>query len=780
MAFARVPIGSTIPSMSTERYTERILRFLGHDTYRPTALRAIAREMGIAENEYGQFRDAVKALAQSGRIVMGSKNVLTLPEPSGTITGTFRLNPRGFGFLIPESPNAHGDLYIPQGNNMGAITGDTVEARVLRRGKRGGKMLYEGRITRIVTRGASQFVGQLCHDFNRWFVRPDGNTLHGLVFVDDPGAKFARSGDQVVVEVTQFPRMGVEARGVITRVLGKRGEPEVDTLSMIVQHQLPEKFPDRVLKEAQKSAASFDPGRDASDREDLRDLEILTIDPDDARDFDDAISVTEHKGGYELGVHIADVSHFVVEGGALDREARDRSTSTYFPRFVIPMLPETLSNGVCSLQERVPRFAKSAFIRYDRKGVVRSARFANTVIRSMKRLTYRQASAVLDGKAGRLSKKVVALVRRMDKLARAIQKRRIEKGMLVLDLPGIDLVFDEKDNVIGVTPEDTSFSHTIIEMFMVEANEAVGRLFAERGVPHLRRIHPSPDESAAESLSRFLAAIGIKVPVEMDRFALQAILKRVAGKPEAYAANLAVLRSMQRAEYSPKLIGHYALGGDHYVHFTSPIRRYPDLTIHRLLDRFIKGQLDKPRDIKNVPDESELDELGAHCSSRERRSETAERELRLVKVLRLLEGRVGDHFEGVVTGVTNFGIYVQLQQFLVEGLLRFDELSDDWWEVDTDRGCVVAQRSGERIRIGQVLKVSLVRIDLAARRMDLGLTESRGGGRKAGSRKGGRKKIARRKKGVKSRGKGRSSGASRSKGARKKPARARTAKRGKR
>ena len=721
--------------MSTEQFTERILRFLGHDSYRPQKLRAIAQDLGVAEHEYGRFRDAVKALAKSGRIVMGSQNVVMLPEPSGNIEGTFRLNPRGFGFVIPKSPNAHGDLYVPPGNNLGAITGDTVQARVLKRGKRGGKMLYEGRITKVLARASSRFVGELCNEFGRWFVRPDGNTLHGPVFVDDPGAKFARDGDQVVVEVTRFPQMGIEARGVVVRVLGERGAPEVDTLSMIVQHQLPESFPPEVLEEARQVTIGFDPDRDSAGREDLRGLEVITIDPDDARDFDDAISVTETRGGYELGVHIADVSHFVREGGALDREAHERSTSVYFPRFVIPMLPETLSNGVCSLQERVGRLTKSAFIRYDRRGNVVSSRFANTVIRSIKRLTYRQATAILDAKPGRMSRKVVALVERMDRLARAIRKRRIGQGMLVLDIPGVDLVFDKNDGVVGVAPEDTSFSHTIIEMFMVEANEAVGRLFAQRGVPNLRRIHPPPDESAGESLAKFLKAVGLNVSAPVDRFAIQSILKRVAGKPQSYAVNLAVLRSMQQAEYSPKLIGHYALAGEHYVHFTSPIRRYPDLTIHRLLDRYVSGRLDKPRDIAGVPNTAELEELGSHCSSRERRAESAERELRLVKILRLLEDRVGDHFDGVVTGVTNFGIYVQLREYLVEGLLRFDELSDDWWEVDTERGCVIAQRSGERIRIGQLVKVSLIRVDIAARRMDLGLTESSGGGRKAGGRR---------------------------------------------
>jgi ribonuclease R len=743
--------------MPSEEITERILRFIGSHDYRPLRVRALARSLGIAEHEYGAFSDTVKALMKSGRLVLGSSKVLTLPERSGRITGKFRLNPRGFGFVIPDEPDAHGDLFVPPGKSGGAITGDTVEAKVVKRGKRGGKMLYEGRIVQIVARGQNHFVGELCREFRRWFVRPDGNTIHAPIFVDDPGAKSAREGDQVVVEVLRYPEDGVEARGVIVRVLGERGRPEVDTLSMIVQYQMPEGFDPQVEDEARAVSRAYDPEAIAPEREDLRKLTIITIDPDDARDFDDAISITPlDKQRVELGVHIADVSHFVKPDSALDEEARERSTSVYFPKHVIPMLPEVLSNGVCSLQERQPRLAKSAFITYDRQGHVQAARFANSLISSTKRLTYKQASAILDGKPGRISKKVVALVQAMDKLARAIQKRRLAAGSLVLDLPEVDLVFDDEDNVIGTTPTDTSFSHTIIEMFMVEANEAVARLFTGKGAPHLRRVHPEPDAAAGESLSKFLAAMGVKAPDTLDRFALQAILRKVKGKPGAYAANLAVLRSLQRAEYSPKLHGHFALASEHYAHFTSPIRRYPDLTIHRLLDRYLAGELNSKRDLAEIPSTAELTKLGEHCSQRERRAEDAERELRLVKILRLLEQRVGDEFEGVVTGVTNFGLFVQLPEYLVEGLLRFNELSDDWWEVDATAGCVIAERSGERIRIGQILAVTIAGVDIAGRNIDLATPADRkrggraaGGGGTKGKKSGGKRSGSRGKSAAK-------------------------------
>ncbi|HRX87164.1 MAG TPA: ribonuclease R [Phycisphaerae bacterium] len=755
--------------MPTEDYTERILRFVGSTDYRPQQVRALARTLGIGADEYGEFRDAVKALMKSGRLVLGSSKVLTLPERRGQIIGKFRLNPRGFGFVIPNEPDAHGDLFVPPGENGGAITGDTVIARVSKRGKRGGKMLFEGRITQVVKRGQNHFVGELCKDFGRWFVRPDGNTIHTPVFVDDPGAKSARAGDQVVIEILRYPDAGKDAHGVIVRVLGERGRPEVDTLSMIVQYQYPEAFEDAVLEEARRVSAAYDPEAEAPRRTDLRDLTIVTIDPDDARDFDDAISLEKVGDGLvELGVHIADVSHFVTEGSILDAEALARSTSVYFPKYVIPMLPEVLSNGVCSLQEGQPRLTKSAFITYDRAGAVQRTRFASGIIHSAKRLTYGEATAILEGKGGRMPKKVVALLREMDRLARVIRKRRLAAGMLVLDLPEMDLIFDAEDNVVGTQPADTSFSHTIIEMFMVEANEAVSRLFAGRGVPHLRRIHPEPDAAAGESLTKFLAAMGVSVPKTIDRFALQAILKKVKGKPAGFAANLAVLRSLERAEYSPRLEGHYALASEHYAHFTSPIRRYPDLTIHRLLDRYLRGELETKRDIGNVAGVPELTKLGEHCSTLERRAEDAERELRLVKILRLIAKRLGDEVAGVVTGVTNFGLYVQLPEYLVDGLLRFNELSDDWWEVDADAGCVVAERSGQRIAIGQTLQVVIAGVDIAARQIDLAgagagggkAKASRGGGSRGGkgSRSQGSRSTGSRSKGPKGRGASRGAG----------------------
>jgi ribonuclease R len=713
--------------MAAERFSDRILKHVARQGYRPQKVRQLARAMGIADDEYGDFRKAVKALMRTGRVVLGSASAVTLPQPGRTIVGHFRANPRGFGFVIADEPNAHGDLFIPFGHAAGAVTGDSVVARVLKKGKRSGKMIYEGRIVEIVSRGQSRFVGELCRELNRWFVRPDGNTLHVPIFVGDPGAKSARAGDQVVVEIVEYPTQRADARGAIVRVLGPRGDPGVETQSIICQYQLPEGFPDAVGRAAGQVIGAHDPKQAAAGREDLRHLTVITIDPEDARDFDDAISLSKNDDRQvELGVHIADVSHFVTPGDALDVEARSRANSVYFPRHVIPMLPEVLSNGLCSLQERRIRLTKSAFITYDAEGQRVATRFANTIIRSDKRLTYEQATRILSGKVGRFSRKVVDLLRGMESLARTIQKRRVRDGMLSLDLPEREIVMDEDGRVTGVQPADTSFSHTIIEMFMVEANEAVAELLASLGVPNLRRIHPSPDEAAAESLTRFLRALGLPALKRMDRRALQDILGKVAGKPESFAVNFAVLRSMQRAEYSPTPDEHFALASEDYAHFTSPIRRYPDLTIHRLLDHYLAGNLTKRRRPADLPTIEEVGELGAHCTNNERRAEAAERELRLVYILRLLEGQLGAEYDGIVTGVTNFGVFVQLRDYFIDGLLRFDDLQDDWWELDADAGCVIGQRSGMTLRIGDRLRVVTARIDIGNRELSLTLAGTPG------------------------------------------------------
>jgi ribonuclease R len=735
-----------------EELESRILSHLKSDRYSPKDTKALARELNVEQGgEFHAFRSALRELMHEGRVVMGAGGTVVLPsfQPRNEFTGTYRHNRRGFGFVIPTDPAAHEDLYIPEGQNGGAITGDVVRAVITSRGQRGGKTIYSGRITEIVQRTQKRFVGTLVRKGNEWSVRPDGNAFTEPILTPDAASRHIRPGTKVVVEITAYPEYSSWAQGVITDVLGKAGEKDVDLKTVIVQFNLPDRFSEEVLDQARRSVNDFDPEDERSRRLDLTGEIICTIDPDDAKDYDDAISLRQLDSGlWELGVHIADVSWFVPDDSPLDAEAQDRGNSTYFPGHVIPMLPEILSNGVCSLQEGVPRLCKSAFITYDDSANPISSRFANTIIRSAKRLRYREAQAILDN-AGQIphpdgprtvadyEPKVVKLLHDMNALARRLQKRRHHQGQIVLDLPEVDLVLDEDGKVVDAVPEDQSFTHTLIEMFMVEANEAVARLLDSQNVPFLRRTHPEPEEAGSERLRQFVTVAGFKLPKVLDRKAIQSLLHTIKGKPESFAINLAVLKSLTRAEYSPEQIGHYALASEHYSHFTSPIRRYADLTIHRLLDAYFaagggatggtRGGRKKAKiDPRSVPDYNDLVELGRHISFTERRSDDAERELRQVKILELLSGQVGKEFLGVVTGITNFGIFVQLQTYLIDGLIRYEQLMDDWWDVDEKSGQVRGQRTGTVIRIGDVVKTVIARVDLPRRELDISITELRG------------------------------------------------------
>ncbi|MEM6560429.1 MAG: ribonuclease R [Planctomycetota bacterium] len=729
---------------------KQILEHVAAEGYTPSRPRQIAKALEV-DADAGGFRDALRDLMDEGRIVTGSAGNVLMPaelQPGGEFIGSYRHNQKGFGFVVPSDPNAHEDLFIPPGNQNGALTGDLVRARIKEAGKRNGRDSYAGTILEVLERKHSRFVGTLSKVGENWVVYPDGSAMTDPILTPDAAGKYIKPGTKVVVEITQYPDdTGRFMRGVISDTLGKQGEKDVDLKSIIIQHGLPEEFPQEVKDAASDALKALEDPALRANRFDMTDQTILTIDPPDAKDYDDAISLRHTDDGLiELGVHIADVSTFVKPGNALDLEAHHRGNSTYFPGHVIPMLPEVLSNGVCSLQEGVPRFAKSVFITYDKFGKPVRTAFSNSLISSAARLRYIEAQAIIDGEAtiphpdgdrtlDDYQPNVVELLLDMNRLAKTIQKRRREQGQLVLDLPQIELVLDGEGKVTGTTEEDDSFTHTLIEMFMVEANEASARLYDKLGVPYLRRVHPGPDPEGEERLVNFVRVAGHQLPKDMDRHALQALLGKVRGKPEQFAINLAILRSISRAEYSPKQQGHFALASDNYCHFTSPIRRYADLTVHRLLDDWFKkinadfrdGPIPAPRGQKktdlNSPTYDELVELGRHISFTERRSEAAERELKQVKVLELLSEQIGNNFDGVVTGITNFGVFVQISEYLVDGLCRYEDLMDDWWDVDAKNGRITGQRSGMKIQIGDVVDAKIINVDVAGRELSLSIAD---------------------------------------------------------
>ena len=697
------------------------MRLLGRRDYQPLKQRPLAHALNVPDKDYPAFVEALTSLREERQLVIGPGQRITLPRMTDRFTGTFESTSRGFGFVRPEQATREGDLFIPPGQSLDAISGDRVVAVVLSRAKEAGMARLHGRIVEVLERGQSEVVGTLIRQGRYWLVQPDGRDMTELVAVDDPSAKDAHEGHKVRVEIVKYPTATSRAQGVILEVLGKTGLPKAELLGILRRYNLPEKFSRSALRQARAAAQKFEALDDPQQpgREDIRSQTVITIDPTDARDFDDAISLRRlPKGHVLLGVHIADVATFVKPDSHLDNEARQRANSAYLPRHVVPMLPEVLSNSICSLQENQDRYVKSAYIRLDPQGNVVSTRFANSLIRSSRRFTYDQVDLILVGNTAGFPRPLVQLVRKMEALARVLQTRRLKDGMLTLDLPDPELVYDDKGRVIDARPESRTFSHTMIEMFMLEANEAAARLLDSLNVPFLRRIHPEPDALASGESARVLNICGYPVPKDINRKGLQQLLNRVAGKPESFIINLAVLKSMQRAEYSPAPMGHYALASRHYCHFTSPIRRYPDLTVHRLLQAYLTGWLTK-KTARDFPDADQLAELGQHCNTMEQNATDAERELTRVKLLQLLANRIGEETKAVVTSVTNFGVFVRCERFLTEGLISADDIRRAFPQHNAGR------RGRQRFidtcpyRIGQQITVRIAAVNIPGRALDL-------------------------------------------------------------
>ncbi|TVQ33125.1 MAG: VacB/RNase II family 3'-5' exoribonuclease [Phycisphaeraceae bacterium] len=743
-----------------ERFKARILQHLSHEKYTPSLTAQLAEDLGVDEADMDEFQTAVAQLADAGQVLVSEADRIALPPLGDELVGVFRRNPRGFGFVIPQDPKAHGDLFIPPDSTLDGLTGDIVRAKVRRkRGRPGGpKFEHVGEIVEIIERKQSSFSGEVRKTGGQWLIFPDGKALTNPVIVRDPAAKNAHEGDKVVFELVVHPEGSTLGEGVIIKVLGAAGEPDVETQAVIEAYGLPGEFPEACIEQTREVTETFEEeverivasGRVPEDREDLRDQLIITIDPPDAKDFDDALSIARTSGGWRLGVHIADVSTFIKQGTPLDEEATIRGNSCYLPRLVIPMLPELLSNGICSLQEGVPRYCKTAFIQYDDDGNVSGQGFASTLIKSAKRMTYLEAQALIDGDIKEARKhaktephytdEIIDALKMMNTLSQRIRDRRRKRGMIHLELPDVELIFDDTGRVIDAEPEDNAYTHTLIEMFMVEANEAVARLFEDLGVPLLRRVHPEPTPGEFGDLHEFVKVAGYRIPKSPTREELQSLLDATAGTPAAPAVHFAVLRTLTKAIYSPNLIGHFALASDAYAHFTSPIRRYPDLTVHRALGEYLehtKNGRERPqgakekralglrmRDAPNCPDEQTLREIGMRCGRTEDAAEGAERELRNFLVMQLLAEHIGAEFPGVVTGVSNAGVFVRLDKYLVEGLVRSEDLPvppnrPGRWRIDPRSGALAHEGSGRSYRMGDRVAVIIGGVDLSRRQMEL-------------------------------------------------------------
>ncbi len=707
-----------------------VLKLVSGPKYQPVKPGVIAKKLKLPKEQLRDVKKVIKRLVKKGVLSWGSSHLVRLPDKAKSVKssdrhviGLFRRASGGFGFVHPSSAGSHSrdeDIFIPPRKMLDASHGDLVEVRLSKSRDPKADSKRSGTIVEVIERETHQFVGTYSEQAGDGFVRIDGTVFAQPVYVGDAGAKSAKVGEKVVIEMVRFPSHVHEGEGVIVEVLGKRGKPGVDTLTVMREFQLPESFPEEVLENAREIAEQFDESTLGS-RRDLTDLTIITIDPVDARDFDDAISLERIENDHwRLGVHIADVSHFVRPKTMLDDEAYKRATSVYLPDRVIPMLPEIISNNLASLQPKRVRFTKTVFIEFTPDGAPVHAEFCSAAIKSRHRFTYEEVDEYLadpDPWKKKLKVDVFKLLGRMHGLAMILRNRRLSAGSLELTLPEVKIDLDSKGRVSGAHVVENTESHQVIEEFMLAANEEVAQMLHRRDLFFLRRVHEPPNRRKLSDLTRFVRGLGIHCGSLENRFEIKRVLDEIADKPESYAVNYAVLRSMTKAAYSPVEEAHYALNSQHYCHFTSPIRRYPDLVVHRMLET-LENRKRPPQDF------SAMSVVGQHCSDREQRAEKAERELTKVKLLNFLGKRIGEQMDAVVTGVEEYGLFAQGVKIPAEGRIHVNTMQDDFYEFDRKSHSLSGRRAGNQFRLGDLIRVEIVRVDADRRELDYRLVQS--------------------------------------------------------
>jgi len=703
---------------------EKIRALLARKDYRPLDKIDIAHKLGLTGGERVRLRKILRELERSGEIARIRKNRHVLPAEADLVTGTLSIHQAGYGFLIIETPGEP-DIFIAAENTGTAMHGDRVVARITRdeayaraKDRRGRQ---EGRVIRILERARDTIVGTLQHSRNFYYVVPDDPRLVHDVYVQLPArAKLPKApgrGDKVVVRLEPWESRHVNPEGEIIELLGPASAPGVDMLSIIRKYDLPTEFPRAVVDEANRIPETIG-ARMLEGREDLREKFIVTIDPDDARDFDDAIHVDKTDNqGWRLGVHIADVSAYVNPDSALDREARRRGNSVYLPDRVIPMLPERLSNGVCSLNPGVDRLTHSVFIQFDKSGHAKNVRFAKSVIRSAHRLTYKQAYSILQSAPrDRLSEHL----HQAWALASLLRRRRFEHGSLDLDFPEVKVHVDANGEPLKLERVENDESHQLIEECMLAANETVARELKKRAIPTIYRVHENPDPEKLAEYREFALSFNYKVGDLTHRAELQRLLASIRGKPEEQALKIALLKSLKRARYFPQPLGHYGLAKNNYTHFTSPIRRYADLVVHRALVE---------RDGKRRPrtDMSQIASVAEHISTTERVAAEAEIEAVRMKKLeffqRQLDERNPQVFRAAIVDVRNYGMVVELPDVLITGLIHVSSLTDDFYVFEPVQRRLIGRRFRRRFAIGDELRVFVARVDRFKRQIDFALAD---------------------------------------------------------
>jgi len=710
---------------------QEILKFMRESVYRPLTMKELIKNFNISSENRNSFRTLIRGLASDGEIIKIKGNRFGLPEKMNLVTGVVQGHPDGYGFVIPEDGGE--DLFINPRSMREVMHGDKVICRA-ESAQKGGKK--EGRIIRILERGHKTIVGIYEPSGHFGFVIPDDRRISHDIYIPFKYSGKAKKGHAVITEITAYPMKNRNPEGRIIEIIGYPDNPDVEIDIVLRKYDIPSKFPIDVLKEAdavQKEVTDDE----ITGRLDLRDKNIVTIDGEKAKDFDDAVYVERlNNGNYMLGVHIADVSHYVKEGNTLDNEAFKRGTSVYFPDRVIPMLPFQLSNEICSLKPKVDRLTLSALMEFDKYGELIDYRFDETVINSKERMTYTDVAEILNEvQSSKLKVSSMELKERysyllkdfylMRELCEVLREKRMRRGSIDFDLPEPYIILDLMGKPENIIKAERNIAHKIIEEFMLVANETVAMHFMKQEIPALYRVHDEPDQSKIIELSEFVSNFGyhLKIPVfkkgieskfHPKRF--QELLNSIRGKPEELLISTITLRHMKQARYSPENIGHFGLAFENYTHFTSPIRRYPDLIVHRLLKEIIKK--------KHIPKkrldiwEERLPKIAQHSSEKERTADAAENDIVELKRVQFMLEKIGDEYEGIISGVTSFGLFVELKEIFVEGLIHVSSMADDYYALNERDHSLIGRRTKKRFRMGDRVKVKVENVSIEKRQID--------------------------------------------------------------
>jgi len=685
-----------------------------HRFNKPLKPREIAKFLGIPAEEREALRTKLKEMAKAGKLVKLRGGKYALPEKMGLVVGKLCVYREGFGFVDPIDGGK--GVFVPGRSMGGAMNGDLVAVEIVKEGREGRQ---EGKIVSIIERAVKKVVGRVEKHKGPCFVVPEDKRIRYDVILTHQDCKKVEDGDYVVVEIVSYPS---ETRGPVGKVvenLGKKA-PKLDIELIIRTYDLPTEFPPEVLEEAEKIPTEVSP-EEVKGRVDLREQLCFTIDGENARDFDDAVAIEKlPNGNYRLFVHIADVSHYVKPGTALDREAYKRGTSVYFPDRCIPMLPERLSNGICSLNPLVDRLTFTCEMEINKKGMVVDYKIYESVIHSKARLTYTIAQRIIEGDEEAIQKfpHVVESLKAMYELAQILYKKRYKRGSLDFDLPEPVVVLNAEGEPIDIYKAERLWSHRIIEEFMIVANETVAEFMFWSDYPSVYRVHESPDREKLNEFLNFVRSLGIRVPAvknDIQPKLLQKILEQVEGKPEEKLINYLMLRTMARAKYSPDNIGHFGLASTHYTHFTSPIRRYADLQLHRLVKMALKGEFSAD----SIPYwEEKLEKVCKHVTERSINADEAERDVIELKKLQYAKNHIGEVFEAIITGVSEQGLYVETIEQLIPGFIHVTNLKNDYYICIPKQYCLVGEKTRTVFRIGDRALVRLLSVDLENRKAE--------------------------------------------------------------